>query len=252
MSQDEITLVCEGVRDLRWLPLVLGQLAETFEMAGRVRVVSAGSKADLAATVRGLRESRRTRHVYAIRDRDFLRAELLAKGEPAGVYSLQRHCLESYLIEPELLEVALGFHQPADKLLAIAERRFWADVAHAVLDALGYELRKGRLHLDDETPSDKAEVALAVKSKLDIFRADLAAKPLDVEALVALFESDMRSDPVWTRVNGKALMKSFAGELEPSMLPGGDLEARLFKWCSSNGPPQPLIAEMKRLLESFF
>lgn len=253
MSQDEITLVCEGEprgRDIRWLNLALGQLAASFELAGRVRVVPSGSKADLGATVRGMREALRTRRVHAIRDRDFLRAGLLAKDEQAGVYSLQRHCLESYLVEPDLLEVSLGLHRAEEKLLAIAERRFWPDVGRAVLDALGYELRKDRPHLDDDMLGTKADVTQAVKGKLQIFRNELAAKPLDVEALVEQFERDMRADPVWTRVNGKALMKSLAGELDPSVLPSGDIEAQLFKWCSANSPPVPFLVEVKRLLQS--
>lgn len=73
MSQDEMTLVCEGQprgRDVRWLGLVMGQLSETLDIAGKVRVVPAGSKADLGAAVRGLRESLRTARIYGIRDRD--------------------------------------------------------------------------------------------------------------------------------------------------------------------------------------
>src|SRR5689334_5108220 len=106
MSQDEITLVCEGQqrgRDVRWLNLTLSHLAQSFEPSGRVRPVPGGSKADLGATVRGLREVLGTQRVYAIRDRDFLRAELLTKDLAAGVYPLERYCIESYVIEPDVL-----------------------------------------------------------------------------------------------------------------------------------------------------
>lgn len=68
MSQDEITLVCEGEqrgRDVRWLNLVFSELALTrsFDPAGQVRVVASGSKADLCATVRGVRQHLATQRV---------------------------------------------------------------------------------------------------------------------------------------------------------------------------------------------
>jgi len=100
MSRGDISLVCEGEpggRDINWLGLVLGELAESFELASRVRVVPAGSKANLSATVRGMREALGTRHVYAIRDRDFVPTDLLTKDVPSGVYSLERYCLEARL-----------------------------------------------------------------------------------------------------------------------------------------------------------
>jgi hypothetical protein len=222
-------------------------------------VVPAGSKADLAATVRGMREAlttpemrkaRETPRVYAVRDRDFLRAELLGKGEPDGVYSLVRHCLESYLLEPEGIERALGLSGVEEQLLTLAERRFWTDVASAALDTVGYDLRKeGRLHLEKDAPADKAEVKHLVAARRATFVAGLTAKSVDVEALVDAFERDMRSAPLWTRVDGKELMKSFAAQLGKEVLPGGDLEARLFTWCSKNGPPAPFVAEVKCILE---
>jgi hypothetical protein len=251
MSQDEVTLVCEGEprgRDIRWLNLVLGHLAASFEPAGRVRVVPSGSKADLGATVRGMREALRTRRVYAVRDRDFLRGELLAKDEPAGVHSLQRHCLESYLVEPAVLEEVFGLDGAEARLADMAERRFWPDVGRAVLDAIAYELRRDRPHLGEEEPSDKAEVTRVVRLKLQLFRDDHAARPVDVDALVTQFERDMRSAPLWTRVNGKELMKALAGDLGPA-IPGGDIEAALFRWCSNASPPSPFVAEVKALLE---
>lgn len=253
MSRNDISLVCEGEpasRDIRWLGLVLGQLAESFEPASRVRVVPAGSKADLGATVRGMRKALGTRHVYAIRDRDFLPGDLLAKDIPSGVYSFERHCLESYLIEPDLLEAALRWSGAHERVLALAEARFWPDVARAVLDASTYELRRDRLHLEGGLPADKADVTRIATSKLLAFRTEFAAKPVDIEKLVDTFEGDMRSAPLWTRVNGKALMKSVAVDVGSMLLPSGDIEAALFKWCSRNDPPAPFVAEVKRVLEA--
>jgi hypothetical protein len=247
MSLKAATLVCEGVmggRDHRWLALVLGELG-----AGHVNVGPAGSKANLGATVRGMREALTTPRVYAIRDRDFLRAELLRKDEADGVYSLERHCLESYVLEHEVLEKALGLSGVGAQVLALAERRFWPDVARAVLDDVSYKLRRERLHLEEDEPTDRAEVAELVKARRAVLVSKLAAEHMDVEALIDSFELDMRSAPLWTRVNGKELMKSFAAQLGKQVLPGGDLEAKLFTWCSENGPPSPFVAEVKRILE---
>jgi len=253
MSQDEIRLFCEGEprgRDVRWFNLVLSHLAETFEPAAHVKVMPAGSKADLSATVRGARRAFNTSLVYAIRDSDFLRTELLAKDLNSGVYSLQRHCLESYLVEPRVLEGALRSTGMEDKLHTLAERRFWQDIGRAVLDAHGYEMRKSRLHLGDSLPLTKAQVTEIVRSKIAGFHGDVANMPFNVEAHVEMFEHDMRSGPLWTRVNGKELMRSLAEELGESALPGGDIEAALFKWCSKNVPPTPFVEEVQRILEA--
>ncbi|XXX82307.1 hypothetical protein WMF30_26465 [Sorangium sp. So ce134] len=253
MSQDELTLVCEGEprgRDTRWLTLALGHLAltESFEPAARVRVVPSGSKADLCATVRGMREYLKTRRVYAIRDRDFLRTELLAKDVSAGVYTFERHCIESYLVEPCVLEAVFGVSAVEDKLSALAERRFWPDVGRAVLDAFGYELRRDRPSLGGEAPASEADVVSLVAAKIESFRAQLAARPLDASALVGVFARDMRMSPLWTRVHGKELLNAIENELRDSGHNAADLESRLFKWCSQNSPPGPLVAEVKRLL----
>jgi hypothetical protein len=196
-----------------------------------------------------MRQALRSSLVYAVRDRDFLPTELLGKDVPAGVYSLERHCLESYLLEPAVVEAAFGLRDVEARLFALAERRFWPDVGQAVLDALGYELRKDRPHIEADAPADKTEMTRTLKAKLQAFRDELAAKPLDVEGLVERFEHDLRSAPVWMRVHGKELLKSLATSLGASV-PGGDIERELFKWCSNREPPAPLVAEVKRILES--
>ena len=66
MSQLEVTLICEGEpqgRDQRWLGLVMSTVAEcrTSRQAA-FEVVPAGSKADLGATVRGMREPAQAFH----------------------------------------------------------------------------------------------------------------------------------------------------------------------------------------------
>ncbi len=252
MNPIDIRLVCEGQpqgRDIRWLALALSELAGSFEPASTVRVVPGGSKADLGAAVRGLRETLGTRHVYAIRDRDFLPSKLLAKDVGHGVYSFNRHCLESYLVEPKTIEDALGADSVEARLLLLAERRFWPDVARAVLDAVGYEIRQPRLSLGSSAPDSKVEVMQTVTVMLGDFRQQLAELKLDVEELVNNFSRDMDVAPLWTRVNGKELMAQLEDELRSSVLPGGDIEGRLFRQCKLHGPPEPLVAEVRQILE---
>lgn len=194
-----------------------------------------------------MQEALSSMQVVAIRDRDFVQASLLDKDKP-HVHSLRRHCLESYLLEPDVLEKALGVTNVERKLLALAEDRFWPDVARAALDAIGYELRRDRLELGDELPGDKATVTTIVQSKLDSFRSDLVSKPIDIQALVDAFAVDMPSDPIWKRVNGKDLLKTFASSLDSKILPGGDIESTLFRWCAENGPPHSLVNEVHEIL----
>lgn len=256
MSQDEMTLVCEGQprgRDVRWLGLVMGQLSETLDIAGKVRVVPAGSKADLGAAVRGLRESLRTARIYGIRDRDFLRRDLVAGQRAGDVYPLDRHCLESYLIEPSVVEAALGARDVATIVEQLAAARFWRDVARAVADDISYRCREV-FRLSMSAPAEaigSAEQAAAhISAAIQPLPARITAAMPDVSALVQSFAEDMRSAPIWTRVDGCELMNGLERELRRSVLAGGDIEGRLFRWCSENSPPLPLLEAVKQALLS--
>ncbi|AGP37235.1 hypothetical protein SCE1572_23780 [Sorangium cellulosum So0157-2] len=186
--------------------------------------------------------------MYAIRDRDFLRTELLAKDESAGVYSFERHSIESYVVEPSVLEAVFGVSGIEDKLSALAERRFWPDVGRGVLEHFAWELRRDRPSLGGEAPASEADVVSLVTAKIESFRAQVAVKPLDAPALVGAFARDMRMSPLWTRVHGKDLMNAVEKELRDAGHNAADLESRVFKWCSQNSPPGPFVAEVKRLL----
>ncbi|MEZ4310315.1 MAG: hypothetical protein R3F14_19925 [Polyangiaceae bacterium] len=250
---DDVWLLCEGEprsRDVRWLNLVLAELANSSDLAARVRVMPSGSKADLAASVRGVRAALGSSQVYAVRDRDFLRAEILDKDTAAGVHALRRHCIESYLVEPQVLERALGISNAEEKLDALARERFYPDLGRAVLDALGYEIRRDRPRLGDRIPSSTGEVVAICADELKSFWAAGSSKDTDIAGLVRAFEEDMRADALWTRVNGKELMKSLAKDLNDSIPGGRDLESALFHHCSQNTPPEGLTAEIERILNA--
>lgn len=243
MSLGEITLVCEGEpegRDIRWLGLALDKLG----VAKAVEISPSGSKANLVPTVRALRARGQAR-VYAIRDRDFLHATLLEKNLGDGLFPLQRHCLETYLLEPELLEAAVGAREMKSKIEQLAEERFWLDVGRAVLEDFAFSLRTRRPTFDDEDgmPVDRSETERKLKSKLEEFSGHL--KIPDVAAGVDRFQHDMQDDPKWTRVDGKSLFKA----VEKELAPGGDLERKLFVWCSEKGAPDALVRDVRLALE---
>lgn len=243
MSLGEITLVCEGEpegRDIRWLGLALDKLG----VATAVEIAPSGSKANLLPTVRSLRALGRA-GVYAIRDRDFLHATLLEKNLDDGLFPLQRHCLETYLLEPDLLEAAVGVREMRAKIERLAEERFWLDVGRAVLEDFAFLLRSSRPTFDDEDgmPVDWSETEKKLKAKLEEFVGHIELP--DVAAVVERFAQDMQDACKWTRVDGKELFKA----VEKELALGGGLERRLFVWCSEKGAPDALVRDVRIALE---
>jgi hypothetical protein len=250
---DEVRLVCEGVpggRDVRWLNLVLSDLADRWEVAGHVRVVPAGSKVGLLGTLHGMREALGTSRVYAIRDRDFLPSELLAKRRTAEMHVLERHCVESYLVEPALLDEVLGMRDGERTLGVIADRRLWLDVGRAVLEDIAFAMRSARPSMDrNPPPTSKDELTGALEAAVAEFARELPGKIEGVATRVECVEQDMRSCPLWTRVDGKELLAELERELVTRrVLRGGNLEAWLFGWCAEHGAPRPLVVEIESAL----
>ena len=90
---------------------------------------------------------------------------------------------------------------------------------------------------------DSSETEKKLKSKLEEFSGHL--KLPDVAAGVERFQRDMQDGPKWTRVDGKKLFKA----VEKELTPGGDLERRLFVWCSEKGAPDALVRDVRFALE---
>jgi hypothetical protein len=245
MALGEITVLCEGQlegRDIRWLGLAL----DAAGLSRSIDVTPAGSKTNLKPTILGLRQSLQTRRVYALRDRDFLTTDLLTKDLDAGICPLRRHCLESYLLEPLLLESAFGITGIEKILTERAGARLFLDVARASVEDFAFSLRGLRPSFDSDAPRTIEEAVEAVQRVISEFIAGLVAP--DAATLTDRFAKDMQADRLWTRVDGKALLGEIEQYLRGSVLPGGDIEGRLFKWCATNGPPSSLVEDVRHAL----
>ena len=250
MTARNVTLLCEGEpngEDIRWLGLALESLGE----AGRVDVVPCGSKANLRPSL----EARRRWHapstaIVAVRDRDFLTDDLLNKDLGAGIVPVSRYCLESYMIEPSLIEEVFTITGVEALLCSMAERRFWTDVGRAVLDAYAFDVRnrRGLLSVEDESFDGRDDVVVVVREKIEAFVGSF--KVPDVATMVIRHESDMRQGAIWARVDGKELLKSLQIELQRGGLLAAHegLETRLFGWCEARGAPSALAADLRHAL----
>lgn len=261
---DDIVLLCEGVDgglDVTFLELARRAVQHAQPLALRVAIKPAGSKADLRPAVRARRDVWEKRHVFAVRDRDFLRrprleearrkALSLVEDEPPA-FPLRRHCIESYLIEPRFVEAAVGIAGAATKLSELAERRRWVDVCRAALDDVDFRMRGLRPRMRKETASSAEEAIRVVERKLEEYRGALVPQTRQptVSELVQEIIEDFEADgPLWTRVDGCELLAGLRDWLDDqNRLPGGDLHRLLRKHAERVGPPAPLVEEMTELL----
>ncbi|GEM_PF-4796806 len=251
MSQlDGITILCEGIDqgpDVRLLETARLALKVSVALAGVVTFRPAGSKGDLRQTVKALQEVQPAVPVYAIRDRDFLIKPLLsemretAQRKPnEAAWPLSRHAIESYLIEPAFVEKALGMSGVAKLLEPLASERLWHDAGRATLERAAYEARHARPHLD-EAIRDKSAVLGAIVAELGKWKTSIASLPSASapEMVCGEFVEDFSLDPLWTRVDGKALLKALGHALAHDGILGA-----LLHYAEDSGPPEPLVVDV--------
>jgi hypothetical protein len=267
-SLDDITLLCEGVDqrsvDVRLLEIVRQAARAMQPIALRVTIQPAGSKSDMPAAIRAHRSTNSSRRAYAMRDRDFLRGPLLDDERVRAVstakealehpraYPLRRHCIESYLIEPDFVEAALEVSGVAAKLSEFAEQRRWRDVSQAALEDVGYRARQARPTLGKAAPHSFEDAVASVSAALSIYEPEVKqelGKPTP-EELVQVFAQDFAdAGPLWTRVDGKRLLLALEDWFRTSgVLPGGDLTGELLRYAAEEAPPTPLVEEMAAFL----
>lgn len=166
-------------------------------------------------------------------------------------YPLRRHCIESYLIDPPFLESAIGATGVAGRLEEMARQRRWHDVCRAALDEAAYEVRGERPKLAS-APGSLEQAIDVVRQALSTYEGSIhaALRRRDAEGRVRAFDEDFSADgPLWTRVDGKELLASLELSLRPSpALRGGNLANRLLRYAEQEGPPAPLVEDMKELL----
>jgi hypothetical protein len=198
------------------------------EFNNRIKVKGIGSKTKIDGT---LAEARRKGELcFAIRDRDFLPDNLVEernaypfKNEQAC--SLQRHCIESYLLDDEALTQSQQALRDQE-----AESRKWVDLARAVKETGVYKIRNRKVEppLDTESVTDEE----TARHWLHEFFAKLGSL-VECDTELAQIKVDFERHPLWKRVDGKELLK------------------RLHK-AGFRDPPAPepasLIAELRLLI----
>lgn len=274
MSQlDEITLLCEGEdggEDARLLELARAAIEIDTPIARRITIRPAGSKLDLPAAMRAHRVLRRSRLVFAVRDRDFLRADQVrtARGTALSpdirdnelkAYPLFRHCIESYLLDPVFLGRALGEElRPAgidivERIQQLAAARHWMDICRGTLETMNRKLRDGNRAACKTEPKTRNDAIAEAQGALTRYRAKAleVLDGFDVAREVDALDADMAADgPLWARVDGKEMLAQLEQELRAvPRLKGGELKKRLLKHADAHAVPEPLIEEMRTLLQ---
>lgn len=273
MSQiDDIILLCEGDDqsvDVRLLETARLAVVQSVPIARRVTIRPAGSKVDLPASMRAHRAIRGSKLVFAVRDRDFLREDqvraqriaalsLDAKETVLKAYPLHRHCVESYLLDPPFLTVALGLGEkptpegidPWKMVNELAEARRWIDICRGTLEALNHELRDNRASCETG-PTNRQEALAEAQAALAKYQSEAGTllSGFDVTRELDALDGDLTADgPLWARVDGKKML----GKLDQilcKLLRKGGLKERLLKHAETHAAPTPLIEEMRALLQ---
>lgn len=263
---DDVTILCEGEDgglDVRMLDLALKALSGQSPIAQRATIRPAGSKVDLAPAIRARRDILRTKNVFAVRDRDFLPSGLMlehcaacGKGD-ARPYPLRRYCIESYLLDGDVLEGATGIRDAESLVRKLAEVRRWTDVCRASLERVGFEVRQSRVALGSVAGAamSEADATAIVQSCVVRFSEQVAEdfSRFDAGSVVREVARDFDEDgPLWLRVDGKALLNAVEARLrESGALRGGDLARTAWRRLEKVGPPAGLVTDLEAALRTF-
>jgi len=257
-------VLCEGQpqgRDLRLLERVRSQLERNgvLDWLRAVRFVPAGGKSELRGQLKARSRIHATQpiRIAAIRDRDFLRAAdaLAMRAEavkPGGeqAWPLSRHSIESYLLEPELLESVGVPAAVAASLPELASHRLWYDLACSSVEVVRLLANRERLQIagspativDRNAAVDAARRATVawqdeVNQLFGHGRATIEAQ-VDADAI------DFRADPLVHRVHGKKLLAEVEKRSRLS-----DLGDRLVRHVERNTPPRALADDLRLFLQ---
>ncbi len=247
------------------LNVALQELRPTFPAAAAVEAIGAASKNDVKVRIKFARLDKV--RAFGVRDRDFLERGLVERAReqafadtPGTVepWPLSRHCMESYLLDDDILLPTLP-HVAPDELLSIVENlakgRRWLDVARGTLEDLTFRLRKlERVSIELEA-RDRDEALRAVREAAERIRAgmtsafedDLLAQKLDSLHADVVGEGRPRD-----RADGKALLGALEAELgKRGLLAGGVVPnglRRALVHQAHRHPPAALLADIRLAL----
>lgn len=263
---DQVTLFCEDSESGLTKRLIGASLAELEKepacaFAAVIRPEGSRSKSDVMVWTKFARQKKV--RAFGLRDRDFLSSDLLKQGRESAFHEspesvkpwpLSRHCIESYLLDDDLIKSALPsvdvalFHARVDQA---AEARFWWDVARATVEDLLFRRRNLPRPSVRERPVDRASALDAARSIATKIRREVAEADTDavLEASFEKLERDMKDDgPLRHRVDGKELLKDISRILSAD-IPVRDLVATLQKKAMVQ-PPRALLDDVREALRA--
>lgn len=250
-------IFCEGVaggHDVILLEAARISLLSTYPLAEDIDVRPAGSKANLGPLIQTFKDAP---SAFGIRDRDFLPRQIVAQQRAKSLrpYPLSRHCIESYLLDTVTFTAATGvraedFEAARD---AEAELRIWRDASQGTLDQF---VARHRLNpgLGIGIPSDQDSAISQIETALNVFSAEIDHRlaSFDVAAELSALVTDFKDDgPLWTRVDGKALLFAIRKRLDPhGRLGERKAFVRRLVTRAERHPPPALRADLAALLET--
>lgn len=271
LRKEDITLFCEDApRGLtaRLIEAALQDLRKEpgLGFAGLVAPNGSSSKNDVQVWTRFARIQ--DYRAVGLRDRDFLSKDLVADlrskafdRDPKNVtvWPLPRRCIESYLLDADVLCPALPGVDPTELRALVdvaAQARRWLDVARGAVEAFLWQWRQVQRRSVAGRPADRASAIVAATQIAELAKTE-ATRLCDEGRLAAQVDAlaeDMEADgPLRHRVDGKELILDVQVALmsaHPTQVPAGDLLSALRR-VAHRQPPAGLVNDLRSLLLAF-
>lgn len=261
---EDITLYCEDSfrgRCQRILEAAIETLYRDLPFAAAVRPIGISSKNDVQIRTKYARaQTEPSLRVFGLRDRDFLVEALVLDwrgrafdrdAQRVTPWPLPRHCIESYLLDADVVGKAVPELEPAvlAAIDAAASERFWCDVVRGTLEDLTYRQRAVRPASFIGRPVNRAEALRSVLNETSEMQKTLAHEGAE-ERLTAHLDklaADMTTDgPLRCRVDGRELVYDVEVALRMAR---GTLLDRLARSARLR-PPAALVTDLRRVLEA--
>lgn len=269
LRKEEITLFCEDSasagRTARLFNAAVQELKKAPDLgfAEKIAVLGSASKSDVHVWTKFARSQ--SYRAMGVRDRDFL-LETMVRQDRAGAFHeshervrpwpLPRRCIESYLLDADVVSVVLPKLDGSilSEIIGRAtEARMWLDVARGAMEDFLYRWRRvGRSSITGH-PVDRPSAVLAACETADVIRREAGITGRDelLEKHLDALAADMVSDgPLRHRVDGKELLADVQRSLSeehPASLPRGGLLSALERQAQKQ-PPASLLADLRALL----
>lgn len=269
LRKEDLTLFCEdrdGGRSSVLIEAALQSLVRADSSLGfatSVRPRGGSSKSDVQVWTKFARSQ--GFRAFGVRDRDFLLRGLCREARASAFHAsdkqvkpwpLQRHCIESYLLEEDVVHAvlpALDVETIRSLVAACAQDRFWLDVARGAVEDFLWRLRNADRESIEGRPTDRESALLASRTIAARIRASAGEESADAK-LDSQFDAiaeDMASDgSLPCRVDGRELIGDVSRALtkKPNVeLPQDGLLRALTKQAEKQ-PPAALLADVRELL----